>query len=91
MQGQKKVIFSHPASSEVDATVVYGINHQQLTGDERYISGASCTTNCIVPVIHTLDAAFDIKCGTITTIHSAMNDQPVIDAYHSDLRPYASC
>jgi len=84
--GAKKVIFSHPASAEVDATVVYGINHQQLSGDETYISGASCTTNCIVPVIHTLDATFGIKCGTITTIHSAMNDQPVIDAYHSDLR-----
>jgi D-erythrose 4-phosphate dehydrogenase len=84
--GAKKVIFSHPANADVDATVVYGINHQQLSGDETYISGASCTTNCIVPVIHTLDAAFDIKCGTITTIHSAMNDQPVIDAYHSDLR-----
>ena len=84
--GAKKVIFSHPASHEVDATVVYGVNHQQLTGAETFISGASCTTNCMVPVIHTLDAAFGIKCGTITTIHSAMNDQPVIDAYHHDLR-----
>lgn len=84
--GAKKVIFSHPASSDVQATVVYGINHQQLTGEETFISGASCTTNCIVPVIATLDAAFAIKCGTITTIHSAMNDQPVIDAYHVDLR-----
>ena len=84
--GAKKVIFSHPADQDVDATVVYGVNHQQLTGDERYISGASCTTNCIVPVIDSLDAAFTIKCGTITTIHSAMNDQPVIDSYHHDLR-----
>lgn len=84
--GAKKVIFSHPASSDVEATVVYGINHQQLTGDETFLSGASCTTNCMVPVIDTLDAAFNIKCGTITTIHSAMNDQPVIDSYHSDLR-----
>ena len=84
--GAKKVIFSHPADHDVDATVVYGVNHQQLTGNERYISGASCTTNCIVPVIASLDAAFDIKCGTITTIHSAMNDQPVIDSYHHDLR-----
>ncbi|MDA7745966.1 erythrose-4-phosphate dehydrogenase [Psychromonas sp.] len=84
--GAKKVIFSHPADHDVDATVVYGINHHQLTGNEQYISGASCTTNCIVPVIATLDAAFEIKCGTITTIHSAMNDQPVIDSYHHDLR-----
>ena len=66
--------------------MVYGVNHKQLSGDETYISGASCTTNCIVPVIDILDKKFDIKCGTITTIHSAMNDQPVIDAYHSDLR-----
>ncbi len=84
--GAKKVIFSHPASSDVQATVVYGVNHKQLTGVETFLSGASCTTNCMVPVIDTLDTAFDIKCGTITTIHSAMNDQPVIDAYHSDLR-----
>ena len=84
--GAKKVIFSHPAEHDVDATVVYGVNHHTLTGKETYISGASCTTNCIVPVIASLDAAFDIKCGTITTIHSAMNDQPVIDSYHHDLR-----
>ena len=84
--GAKKVIFSHPAESDVDATVVYGVNQQQLTGDETYISGASCTTNCIVPVIDVLDRAFSIKCGAITTIHSAMNDQPVIDSYHPDLR-----
>jgi D-erythrose 4-phosphate dehydrogenase len=84
--GAKKVIFSHPASTDVDATIIYGINHEQLTGDETYLSGASCTTNCIVPVIATLDAAFDIKQGTVTTIHSAMNDQPVIDSYHTDLR-----
>lgn len=84
--GAKKVLFSHPADPDVDATVVYGINHQQLTGNETYISGASCTTNCIVPVISTLDDAFKIKQGAITTIHSSMNDQPVIDSYHSDLR-----
>ncbi|WP_372882614.1 erythrose-4-phosphate dehydrogenase [Psychromonas sp.] len=84
--GAKKVIFSHPAGSDVDATVVYGVNHHQLSGLESYISGASCTTNCMVPVIDTLDKCFGIKCGTITTIHSAMNDQPVIDAYHPDLR-----
>ena len=84
--GAKKVIFSHPADSDVEATVVYGVNHQQLTGSETYLSGASCTTNCMVPVIATLDSAFDIKRGAITTIHSAMNDQPVIDSYHADLR-----
>lgn len=84
--GAKKVIFSHPAANDVDATVVYGVNHQQLIGDEQILSGASCTTNCIVPVIKTLHDAFTIKCGTVTTIHSAMNDQPIIDSYHHDLR-----
>lgn len=84
--GAKKVIFSHPASPDIDATVVYGVNHHELTGRERIISGASCTTNCMVPVMKTIDEAFGIKSGTITTIHSSMNDQQVIDAYHSDLR-----
>ncbi|MFT5880011.1 MAG: D-erythrose 4-phosphate dehydrogenase [Moritella sp.] len=84
--GAKKVIFSHPASSDVEATVVYGVNHKQLTGDETFLSGASCTTNCMVPVIDTIDKAFGIRCGAITTIHSAMNDQPIIDSYHTDLR-----
>lgn len=84
--GAKKVIFSHPAANDVDATVVYGVNHHELTGEETFISGASCTTNCMVPVIDALDKAFEIKRGTITTIHSAMNDQQVIDAYHPDLR-----
>ncbi|MGH8467354.1 MAG: erythrose-4-phosphate dehydrogenase, partial [Pseudomonas sp.] len=79
--------FSQPAQSDVDATVIYGINHEQLTAADRIISNASCTTNCVVPVIKCLDDAFGIDYGTITTIHSAMNDQPVIDAYHHhDLR-----
>ncbi|MDT8429651.1 MAG: type I glyceraldehyde-3-phosphate dehydrogenase [Pseudomonadales bacterium] len=85
--GAGRVLFSQPAQSDVDATVVYGINHQQLSVKDRIISNASCTTNCIVPVIHCLDEAFGIEYGVITTIHSAMNDQPVIDAYHhTDLR-----
>jgi glyceraldehyde-3-phosphate dehydrogenase type I len=71
----------------VDATIVYGVNQQRLTGDETIISAASCSTNCVVPVIKVLDEAFGIEGGVITTIHSAMNDQPVIDAYHhTDLR-----
>ncbi len=85
--GAKHVLFSQPATAEVDATIVYGVNHEQLTGRETIVSNASCTTNCIVPVIHTLNEAFGIDSGVITTIHSAMNDQPVIDAYHhTDLR-----
>ncbi|ART78935.1 erythrose-4-phosphate dehydrogenase [Oceanisphaera avium] len=84
--GAKKVLFSHPGDNDLDATIVYGVNHQQLTGQETMVSNASCTTNCVVPVIETLHRVFNIKCGNITTIHSAMNDQQVIDAYHPDLR-----
>ena len=63
------------------------MNEQRLSKDDKIISNASCTTNCIVPVIHTLHQAFGVDSGVITTIHSAMNDQPVIDAYHhTDLR-----
>lgn len=85
--GARKVLFSQPAQSCVDATIVYGINHHTLTPDDLIISNASCTTNCIVPVIKCLDDGIGIELGHITTIHSAMNDQPVIDAYHhTDLR-----
>ena len=85
--GAQRVLFSQPAEADVDQTIVYGVNHQTLTAADRIVSAASCTTNCIVPVIQTLNRAFGIEQGTITTIHSAMNDQPVIDAYHhTDLR-----
>jgi glyceraldehyde-3-phosphate dehydrogenase type I len=71
----------------VDQTVVYGVNQQALRSDHRIVSNASCTTNAIVPVIKALEEAVGIEAGTITTIHSAMNDQPVLDAYHhTDLR-----
>lgn len=82
--GAKKVLFSHPADSDVDATVIYGVNHHQLSADDCIVSNGSCTTNCIVPVIETLDRTFGVKCGSITTIHSSMNDQQVIDAFHHD-------
>ena len=85
--GSQKLLFSQPAEQDVDATVVYGINHELLDKEAQIISSASCTTNCVVPVLKVLDEAFDIQAGVITTIHSAMNDQPVIDSYHgSDLR-----
>lgn len=85
--GAKRVLFSQPAEPTVDATIVYGVNQHLLTGHETIISAASCSTNCVVPVIKVLDDAFGIDGGVITTIHSAMNDQPVIDAYHhTDLR-----
>ncbi|MFT7286553.1 MAG: D-erythrose 4-phosphate dehydrogenase [Halieaceae bacterium] len=85
--GAGRVLFSQPAQADVDATVVYGINHEVLSAEDRIVSSASCTTNGIVPVIAALDDALGIEYGTITTIHSAMNDQPVLDAYHhTDLR-----
>ncbi|MDR0806533.1 MAG: erythrose-4-phosphate dehydrogenase [Enterobacteriaceae bacterium] len=84
--GAKKVLFSHPADHDLDATIVYGVNHHTLRAEHRIVSNASCTTNCIIPVIKLLDDAFEIRSGTVTTIHAAMNDQPVIDAYHKDLR-----
>lgn len=85
-QGAKKVLFSHPCTHDIDATIIFGINHQQLNQDDHVVSNGSCTTNCIVPVIKVLDDAFGIESGTITTIHSSMHDQQVIDAYHPDLR-----
>jgi D-erythrose 4-phosphate dehydrogenase len=84
--GAKQVLISHPSSADVDATIVYGVNHDLLRAEHTVISNASCTSNCIVPVIDVLDKHFEVKSGAITTIHSAMNDQQVIDAYHDDLR-----
>ena len=86
-QGASKVLFSQPAQADVDATVVYGVNHRDLRARHQIVSNASCTTNGIVPVIKALEDTVGIESGTITTIHSAMNDQPVLDAYHhTDLR-----
>ena len=84
--GAKKVLFSHPADNDVDATIVYGINDDELKSEHTIVSNGSCTTNCVVPVIKVLDDAFGIESGAITTIHASMNDQQVIDAYHHDLR-----
>lgn len=86
-RGAGRVLFSQPARADVDATIIYGVNQQSLNPQHRIVSNAACTTNCIVPVIKSLRDAFGIDSGVITTIHSAMNDQPVIDAYHhTDLR-----
>ena len=85
--GAPRLLFSQPATPKVDATIVYGVNEDQVLAEHRVVSNASCTTNCIVPVLKLLDETWGIDEGTITTIHSAMNDQPVIDAYHhNDLR-----
>lgn len=85
-QGAGRVLFSQPAPN-VDATIVYGVNHDLLQARHRIVSAASCTTNGIVPVVRALADSVGIESGAITTIHSAMNDQPVLDAYHhTDLR-----
>ncbi len=80
--GARRLLFSQPASPDVDATVIYGFNHQQLQPEHRIVSNASCTTNCVVPVLDLIDRHLGIQRGVTTTIHSAMNDQPVIDSYH---------
>lgn len=87
--GCARVLLSNPGhgAEDVDRTIVHGINHHDLTGAERILSGASCTTNAIVPVLKLLHGAFGIEQALMTTLHSVMNDQPLIDGYHdSDLR-----
>ncbi len=85
--GAKRVLLSQPGDESVDRTVVYGINHADIASSDQIISNASCTSNAVIPVINILDQAYQIKLASLTTIHSAMNDQPTIDAYHHhDLR-----
>jgi D-erythrose 4-phosphate dehydrogenase len=85
--GAARLLFSQPAQADVDATVVFGVNQHSLKAADRIVSAASCTTNCVIPVLDLLDRRFGIEEGVTTTIHSAMNDQPVIDSYHrTDLR-----
>jgi len=82
--GAKRVIVSAPCDG-ADLTVVYGVNHQDLTKDHLVISNASCTTNCLTPVAKVLHDAFGIERGFMTTIHSYTNDQPSLDQMHKDL------
>lgn len=84
--GARRVLFSSPGTPDLDNTIIFGSNEETLTADQRLVSNGSCTTNCIVPVIQALDDAFGVLSGTITTIHSSMHDQQVIDAFHDDLR-----
>ncbi|NNF58167.1 MAG: type I glyceraldehyde-3-phosphate dehydrogenase [Rhodothermaceae bacterium] len=84
--GAKKVVISAPAKGDVDATVVMGVNDDQLTGDEVVVSNASCTTNCLAPMAKVLDDAFGLTQGFMTTIHAYTADQRIQDAPHSDLR-----
>lgn len=84
--GCPRLLLSHPGASadDVDATVIAGINHDALTGGERLVSAASCTTNAIVPVLDLLDREIGVEQALLTTLHSVMNDQPLIDGYHHD-------
>jgi glyceraldehyde 3-phosphate dehydrogenase len=84
--GAKKVIISAPAGNEVDATIVYGVNHKILTKKHTIISNASCTTNCLAPLVKPLHDKIGVKHGLMTTIHAYTNDQVLTDVYHSDLR-----
>ena len=84
--GAKKVVISAPGGDDVDATIVYGVNHNVLKNNFTVISNASCTTNCLVPVAKVLHDNVGISAGIMTTIHSYTNDQVLTDVYHSDLR-----
>ena len=84
--GAGKVIISAPAGTGVDATIVYGVNHQVLKSADEVISNASCTTNCLAPLAKVLNDTVGIEHGLMTTIHAYTNDQVLTDVYHSDLR-----
>lgn len=84
--GAKKVIISAPGGKDVDATVVYGVNHGVLKSSDTVISNASCTTNCLAPLVQPLHEALGVVTGLMTTIHSYTNDQVLTDVYHEDLR-----
>ncbi len=84
--GAKKVIISAPGDKDVDRTVVFGVNHQALKASDTVISNASCTTNCLAPLVKALHDRIGVVCGLMTTIHSYTNDQVLTDVYHEDLR-----
>jgi glyceraldehyde 3-phosphate dehydrogenase len=84
--GAKKVILTVPAKEEIDATIVIGVNDEQLKPEHRIVSNASCTTNCLAPIAKVLDDAFDLEEGFITTVHAYTNDQRLADVPHKDFR-----
>jgi glyceraldehyde 3-phosphate dehydrogenase len=84
--GAKKVIISAPGGSDVDATVVYGVNHKKLKASHTVISNASCTTNCLAPVAKVMHEKIGLVSGLMTTVHAYTNDQVLTDVYHEDLR-----
>ncbi len=84
--GAKKVIISAPGGKDVDATVVYGVNHDVLKKEHTVISNASCTTNCLAPLVQPLHQKLGVVSGLMTTVHAYTNDQVLTDVYHEDLR-----
>jgi glyceraldehyde 3-phosphate dehydrogenase len=84
--GAKKVVISAPGGDDVDATIVFGVNHKVLKSSHTVISNASCTTNCLAPLAKVLHDEIGILAGVMTTVHSYTNDQVLTDVYHSDLR-----
>ncbi|MBP1632734.1 MAG: glyceraldehyde-3-phosphate dehydrogenase [Acidobacteria bacterium] len=84
--GAKRVILTVPAKDELDATVVLGVNDHDLEADDRIVSNASCTTNCLAPIVKILDEAFGLRRGVMTTVHAYTNDQRLADVPHKDFR-----
>ena len=84
--GARKVIISAPGGSDIDATVVYGVNHATLRSAHTVISNASCTTNCLAPMVKALHEKIGVVQGLMTTVHAYTNDQVLTDVYHEDLR-----
>ncbi len=84
--GAKKVLISAPAGKDIDATIVYGVNHDVLKAEHTVVSNASCTTNCLAPLVKPLHDQIGLVDGIMTTIHSYTNDQVLTDVYHKDLR-----
>ena len=84
--GAKKVVISAPGGNDVDATIVYGVNHQTLKASDTVISNASCTTNCLAPLVKPLHDKIGVVTGLMTTVHAYTNDQVLTDVYHEDLR-----
>jgi glyceraldehyde 3-phosphate dehydrogenase len=84
--GARKVIISAPGEKDVDRTVVFGVNHKELKGSDTVISNASCTTNCLAPLVKAIDDRIGVVSGLMNTIHSYTNDQVLTDVYHKDLR-----
>ena len=84
--GAKKVVISAPGGEDIDATIVYGVNHDVLKANHTVVSNASCTTNCLAPVVKVLHDKIGVVNGIMTTVHAYTNDQVLTDVYHSDLR-----